>query len=185
MTLIVERTGIQWKRSAPRLRYNEEKQEDVMAIASLVLTVFLASPQAVSLDLSAADLKDFLMIMGKSANLNVVLHPSVQGSITLNVRDAPWETLLDMVLRNYGLTRETEGNLMRIVPVSVIEAELRQRAAAEDARLAAQPLETRTYILNYARAADVAPIVSNLLSPRGMVIVDERRNALIVRDVVP
>jgi type IV pilus assembly protein PilQ len=154
-----------------------------MAIAGIFLSLFLASSQTISLDLSGASLSDFLDIMGRSANLNVVLHPAVQGSITLNVRDAPWETLLDMVLRNYGLGREIEGNLMRIVPLSVLQDEMRQRAAVENARLDALPLTTRVYTLNYAKAEELAPIISRLLSQRGVVIVDSRRNALIVRDV--
>jgi type IV pilus assembly protein PilQ len=154
-----------------------------MATAGIFLTLFLASSQTISMDLSGASLRDFLDIMGRSANLNVVLHPAVQGSVTLNVRDAPWETLLDMVLRNYGLGRETEGNLMRIVPLSVLQDEMRQRAAIENSRFDALPLTTRVYALSYAKAEEMAPIVARLLSQRGVVIVDPRRNALIVRDV--
>ena len=74
---------------------------------------------------------------------------------------------------------------MRIAPQSLIEEEYRARAATEEARLDAQPLEIRTYMLNYARAADIAAIVSKLLSPRGIVLVDTRRNALIIKDVAP
>ena len=155
-----------------------------MAVLNLLLAAILTSPQAVSFDLKDADLRDFLVTMGKSANLNVVLHPAVEGKITLNVRDVPWEPLLNMVLRNYSLGQEIQGNIVRIAPASVIEGEYKQRAAVEEARLSALPLELRTYVLNYAKAADVAVIVSKFLSPRGVVIADPRRNMLIIRDVV-
>jgi type II secretory pathway component HofQ len=154
-----------------------------MAILSLLLVVAFNQPLTVSLDLRDANLRDFLETMAESANMNLVLHPAVEGKITLRVREAPWETLLEMVLRNYRLSRESEGNVMRIAPQWVFEEEYRARAAIEEARLNARPFEIRTYTLNYARAADVAVIVSKLLSPRGSVLVDTRRNAIIVKDV--
>jgi hypothetical protein len=46
------------------------------------------------------------------------------------------------------------------------------------------PLQTQIYFLNYAKADDVALVVSRMLSPRGSVIAYKPRNALIVRDVV-
>jgi type IV pilus assembly protein PilQ len=155
-----------------------------MAILSLVLASVLVLPlQEVSFDLKDADLRDFFRMVAESTRLNVVLHPAVQGRITLNVQNAPLDTLLEVVLKNYGLGREINGSVMRIVPLSVIESELRQRADIEQARLLAQPLETRIYVLNYAKAADVAPLISRFLSPRGEIVVDTRRNAIIIRDV--
>jgi len=156
-----------------------------MVILSLLLAGVLASPQAVSLDLKDADLRDVLMTLGATANLSVLLHPAVEGKLSLSVRNVSWELLLDMVLKNHNLGREVQGNIMRIAPLSVLEGEYKQRAATEQARLSALPLETRTYALNYARAADVAVAISKFVSPRGVVIVDPRRNMLIIRDVVP
>jgi len=156
-----------------------------MVTLSLFLVALLNQPLTVSLDLRDANLRDFLETMAQSASMNLVLHPAVEGKITLRVQDAPWDTLMEMVLKNYQLNREIQGNLMRIVPQSVIREEYRARAAMEEARLNAQPLEVRTYMLNYARAADIAVIVSKLLSPRGIVLVDTRRNALIIKDVAP
>jgi type II secretory pathway component HofQ len=71
------------------------------------------------------------------------------------------------------------------VPTFVIEQEYKQQAAVEQARRNALPLETRIVVLNYAKATDIAPIVSKLLSPRGSVIADAQRNALIITDIAP
>ena len=156
-----------------------------MIIVSLLVSAILTCPQAISLDLRDADLREVLMMLGTTASPNVVLHPAVQGKVSLTVHDARPDVLLDIVLNNYSLGREVQGNITRIAPLSVLADEYRQRAATEEARLTAVPLETRIYVLNYAKAADVALITSKLLSPRGVVIVDPRRNAIIVRDVVP
>ena len=155
-----------------------------MTVLGLILaTLLMTAPQDVSLDLRDADLQDFFRLMAETGNINIVLHPAVQGKITLSVKNAPRDVLMDVVLKNYGLAIETNGNVMRIVPLSVIENEYRQRAAIEQARLASLPLETRTIILNYAKAADVARIMSQFLSPYGSIAVDARRNAIIIRDI--
>jgi type IV pilus assembly protein PilQ len=122
--------------------------------------------------------------MANMANMNVVLHPAVQGKVNLMVKDAPWEQMLDLVMKNHGLGKEVEGNNMRIAPAATFEAERKQRAATEDAGLNALPLQTHIYVLNYAKAEDIALVISKMLSPRGSVIAYPPRNAVIVRDVV-
>ena len=154
-----------------------------MTISSLVLAALLASSQLVSLDTREMDLSDFFRLIGNIANMNVVLHPAVEGKVNLMVKHAPWESVLDLVLKNHGLGKEVEGNIMRIAPVATFEAELKQRTATEEARLNALPLQTHIYALSYAKAADMALVMSKMLSPRGSIVVYPARNALIVRDV--
>jgi type IV pilus assembly protein PilQ len=155
-----------------------------MTISTLTLAAFLASAQLVSIDARDIDLSDFFRFMADAGNVNIVIHPAVQGKVNLTVKDAPWEQLLDLVMKNYGLGKEVEGNVMRIAPIAAFEAEYKQRAATEQARLNALPLQTQIYFLNYAKADDVALVVSRMLSPRGSLITYRPRNALIVRDVV-
>lgn len=153
----------------------------------LYLFLALASPQStpppVTIDVRNAPLTDFLTMMGTMGNMNVLLHPSIQGNITLSVRDANWDALLDLVLKNYGLGREMQSNVMRIAPLAVLEQGYKQEAAVEAARQSVAPLETRVYVFNYVKAADMAPVFSKFLSPRGVVIVEPSRNMLIIRDV--
>jgi type IV pilus assembly protein PilQ len=154
-----------------------------MHISTLVLAVFFASAQLVSLDTRDMDLSDFFRLMANIANVNVVLHPAIQGKVNLMIKDAPWEQVLDVVLKSQGLAKEIEGNIMRIAPAAAFEAEQKQRAATEEARLNALPLQTHIYFLNYARAEDIAAVISKMLSPRGSVTAYRPRNAVIVRDV--
>src|SRR5881296_3049800 len=149
-------------------------------ISSLGFAAFLASAQMISIDARDLDLGDFFRLIANAANINVVIHPSVQGKVNLAVKEVPWERVLDMVLKSHGLTKEVEGNIMRIVPVAVLEAEAKQKAAAEQACLNALPLQTHTYFLNYAKAESVAPIISSMLSSRGSVVAYPGRNAIIV-----
>ncbi len=154
-----------------------------MVMPTLIFTALLAQAQLITLDARDMDLGDFLRFMGQVADLNVVIHPTVQGKVNLMVKEAPWAQVLDMVLKTHGLVKEIEGNIMRIIPVAALEAEARQKAVAEQACVNALPLQTRTYFLNYAKAENIAPIISRMLSPRGSVVAYPTRNAVIVRDV--
>ncbi len=152
-------------------------------ISSLGFAAFLASAQMISIDARDLDLGDFFRLIANAANINVVIHPSVQGKVNLAVKEVPWERVLDMVLKSHGLAKEVEGNIMRIVPLANLEAEQKQKAAVEQACINALPLQTHLYVLNYARAEDVSVIISKMLSPRGSVVAYHGRNAVIVRDV--
>jgi len=152
-------------------------------MTTLFLTAFFVSAQLITLDARDMDLGDFLRFMGNVAGMNVVIHPAVQGKVNLMVKEAQWEQVLDVVLKTHGLAKEVEGNIMRVVPNAVFEAEAKQKAATAAACLNALPLQTHTYFLNYAKAEDIAAIISRLLSPRGSVVAYPARNAVIVRDV--
>jgi type IV pilus assembly protein PilQ len=156
-----------------------------MTTSTLLLSMVLSLSQLVSIDSKDMDLSEFFRVMADAAKMNIVLHPAVQGKVNLMVKEAPWEQVLDVVIKNHGLRKEVEGNLMRIAPAAVFEAEYRQAAAIEEARLNALPLQTRIYFLNYARAEEIALIISKGLSPRGSVVAYRPRNAVIVRDVFP
>jgi type IV pilus assembly protein PilQ len=154
-----------------------------MTISTLVLMAFFASAQFVSIDARDMDLGDFLRFMANIANMNVLLHPAVQGKVNLMVKEARWEQVLDVVLKTHGLAKEVEGNIMRIAPTATFEAEQREKAATAEACLKALPLQTHVYFLNYARAENVAVLISKMLSPRGSVVAYPARNAVIVTDV--
>jgi type II secretory pathway component HofQ len=160
-------------------------KEVSMTIPTLILATLLGGAQSVSFDVKDMKLTDFFRLLADAGSVNVVVHPAVEGNISLTIKDVPWDQLLDVVTKNYGLEKEVTGNIVRIVPVRAIEAEYRQRAAAEQARLNALPLQTRVYVLHYGRAEDIAAIVSKFLSPRGSVVVYRPLNALIVRDIGP
>ena len=137
-----------------------------MTMPLLILTTFL-SAQLVSLDTTEMPMNEFIRLVAKAANMNVVLHPAVQGNVNVMVKDAPWEQILDLVLKNHGLGKEIQENTIRIAPEEKL------------------PLQTYVYYLKYTKAEDLAPIITMMVSPRGSVAAYTARNAVIVRDVRP
>jgi type IV pilus assembly protein PilQ len=88
-----------------------------------------------------------------------------------------------VILTSKGLGMVRRGNLIRVAPQTVLEKERELAIAREKQRLALAPLETRLVPVSYAGADTLQPRVSELLSERGKVAVDERTNILVVRDI--
>lgn len=146
-----------------------------------------ATPQytgeIISVDLKDYEIQDFFRLISEISGLNVVLDPNVKGTVTLRLTDVPWDQALDVVLKNYGLGGQLQGNVLRIATNNTLQGEQQAQKALRDAQDLASPLETRTFILNYTKAGDVSTTLTRLLSPRGTIIQDARRNALIISDL--
>jgi len=143
--------------------------------------------EPITLTLKDADIKDVLRTFSALTQLNIVLDPSVSGSVTVELRDVPWDQALDLILRINGLDYVLENNVLRVAPISKLAQEKSAQAAFEQEKERAKPLKTVVKPLSYAKAQYVATLLtgeSYLLSERGSVVVDERTNKIIIRDVV-
>jgi type IV pilus assembly protein PilQ len=143
--------------------------------------------EPITLTLKDADIKDVLRTFSALTQLNIVLDPSVGGSVTVELREVPWDQALDLILRINGLDYVLENNVLRVAPINKLAQEKAQQASFEKERERARPLKTVVKPLSYAKADYVAGLLSSesyLLSERGSVVVDQRTNKLILRDVV-
>ena len=87
------------------------------------------SGERISFNLEDADLKDFFRVIGEISGLNFVLDPDVEGSLTLFLKEVPWDQALDTVLEQQGMGRRLSGNVLRIARLSTLEAEQQQPLA--------------------------------------------------------
>ena len=142
------------------------------------------SGHAVSLDFQNADLRAVLRAFAEISGLNMVIDPTIQGSVDVALRDVPWDQAFDIILRANKLGYSVEGTIVRVTPLLVIaEEEAQRRRIAEEQALSGE-LEVVTRALSYAKAEDVAPLLTRtVLSARGQVQTDARTNTLIVNDL--
>ncbi len=144
--------------------------------------------EPISLNLKDVDLKDFFRLIHEISGLNIIIDPNVSGSVTLVLDSVPWDQALDIVLKNNGLGKVLEGNVLRIAKVETLTAEQEGQTKLAAARMDAAPLVTVFRPINYAKAADIATLLKTwagggALSRRGTVLVDIRGNTLIISDV--
>lgn len=138
----------------------------------------------VTLDFQGADLRAVLRTFADISGLNIVIDPSITGSVDVALRDVPWDQALDIILRANKLGYSVDGTIVRIVPLNVLAQESEDRKKLADATALAGELRIITRPLSYAKAADLVPIITrSTLSSRGDVQIDTRTNTLIIRDL--
>jgi len=139
--------------------------------------------EPISVNLKDVDLKDFFRLIHEISGLNVVLDPEVKGTLTIVLDDVPWDQALDIVLKNNTLSRQLDGNVLRIASVDTLRKEAEAHRAQQEAEALAVDKVTVTRFLSYAHSADVGTTVKKFLSQRGSVVADERTNAVIISDI--
>jgi type IV pilus assembly protein PilQ len=139
--------------------------------------------EPISVNLKDVDLKDFFRLIHEISGLNVVLDPQIHGTLTIVLDDVPWDQALDIVLKNNDLSRQLDGNVLRIATVETLRKEAENRRAQIDAEALAVDKVSITRFLSYAHAKDLLLPIKKFLSQRGDVVADERTNSLIVSDI--
>jgi type IV pilus assembly protein PilQ len=139
--------------------------------------------EPISVNLKDVDLKDFFRLIHEISGLNVVLDPDVKGNLTIVLDDVPWDQALDIVLKNNDLTRQLDGNVLRIATVDTLRKEAEGRRAQQEAEALAIDKVTVTRFLSYAHSRDVVTTLKKFLTQRGDVVADDRTNAIIISDI--
>ncbi|MEN8369399.1 type IV pilus secretin PilQ [Acinetobacter bereziniae] len=158
----------------------------------------------ISLDFQDIEVRRVLQLLADFTGINMVAADSVQGNITLRLKDVPWDQALDIILKTKNLDKRRNGSVIWIAPVTeLIKAEEDEaKALAQSVKLA--PIQTEYINLNYAKVADVLKLLEDsrnpkgaqangtsntdslalesLLSSRGSAVADIRTNTLIIND---
>ncbi len=148
-----------------------------------------------TLDFAKADIRNILKLIGEVSNLNIVWGPEVKGTVSMRLKNVPWDQALDIVLETNNLGTRIQGNIIWVTTKKKIhklekEKEAKQRAelekirtakAAEKEAKAAEPLITAYIPVDFAKAEEIKEHI--VLSERGKTSVDERTNTVIITDI--
>ena len=139
--------------------------------------------EPLSLTLKDADIKDVLRTFAQLTGLNIAIDPQVTGTVSVEFTDVPWDQALELILRQNGLAYDLEGNVMRIGTVDRLATEQAATRRREEEKRLNVPTTSVARRLSYAKAGEISALLSQLASPRGKIIVDERTNQIIVTDI--
>ena len=143
--------------------------------------------ERLSLNFQDIEVRAVLQLIADFTDLNMVTSDSVGGSVTLRLKNVPWDQALDIILKSRGLAMRQSGNVIMVAPAEEIAARERLELEAERQVQQLAPLRTEFVKVNYANAASLIQLIqaeeNKLLSERGNVAIDERTNTLIVQDV--
>ena len=195
--LLVENTG-EWEHSA----YQSDNQFvlEVRAVKpdpNRLVAGPKYSGEKLSLNFQNIDVRSLLQVIADFTNFNIITTDTVQGNLTLRLKDVPWDQALDIILeaKQLGMTRV--GNVIRVAPKKELDDEALARREVSNKLEALEALQTEIFRLNFAKAQEAAEALrqgvntgsgqgthtNRLLSARGSVIADARTNQVFVTDV--
>jgi type IV pilus secretin PilQ/predicted competence protein len=136
-----------------------------------------------SLSFQHADIRSVVNHLADYGQVNIVVSPTVDASVSLALKDVSWEQALDILTKTYNLTAVNEEGYIRILHTEewLQESKSLQQHHAEQNTLV--PLQSKIVNVNYASANDLVIPLKSLLTGRGSVQVEVRTNSLIIQDI--
>jgi type II secretory pathway component HofQ len=127
----------------------------------------------VSVTWEAVPLRDVLLAFASFSGVSIVAGAGVDGVVTADINDQPWDVALEAILASLGLFAvEEESGIIRV-----------QSLADTAVQETVEPIVTRSYRLSFARASEIQSSLAPLLSPRGSISILETTNTVIVSDI--
>jgi type IV pilus assembly protein PilQ len=123
-----------------------------------------ASGPRIFLDVQDADIKAVFRLLSEYAQVSIVSGDDVKGTLSVHLRDVPWDQALDTVLRIKGLGQQRDGNVITVMTLEKMKKDEADRVAVQkqrDAdRLAVQKKEDEDK-LREPQITRVVPIAYN------------------------
>jgi len=145
--------------------------------------------QRLTLNFQDIETRAVLQLLAETSGRNIVVSDTVQGNVTLRLRNVPWDQALDIVMTTKGLDMRQNGNVIIVAPAEEIAARETADLEAKQAISELEPTYSEFLQVNYAKASDLAALISadggsgnSLLSERGSIAVDDRTNTLLIQD---
>ncbi|MFA6121259.1 MAG: type IV pilus secretin PilQ [Sideroxydans sp.] len=145
------------------------------------------SGEKLTLNFQSISTREALSVIADFTGLNMVISDTVSGSLTLRLKDVPWDQAFDIILQSRGLDMRKNGNVIQVAPREEIAAKEKIDFSSRQEITELEPLRTENFALSYAKAADIVKLISDdkqkILSKRGSATFDLRTNLLFVKDV--
>ncbi len=148
--------------------------------------------EKLSLNFQNIEVRSLLQVIADFTNFNIVTSDTVTGSLTLRLKDVPWDQALQIVMDSKGLWMRKTGSVLWIAPKDEIDERAKKDYEAIQAIQKLEPLRTEAFQLNYAKASDLVLRLTatnqgggnrvRFLTERGSAIAEPRTNQLFVTD---
>lgn len=160
---------------------------------------FQYTGEKLSLNFQNIEVRALLQLIADFSDFNLVASDAVNGSITLRLKNVPWDQALDIILKAKGLDKRVDGNVLMVAPAAEIAERERLQVEANKQLQELAPLRTEYIRIRYADARKLFDLfdddnrggggsssndnaTGSILSARGNAIVDERTNTIILTD---
>ena len=169
--------------------------EEVTASVQVQSEAHAYTGEPMSMHFQNIEMRTALQLVSEFSGVNIIMSDSVTGSLSMRLKDVPWDQVLHTLLQTRGLGQQQDGNVIWVAPLAELAAREKGALETKYAIQVVEPLQTRSFALNYAKASDMlAPLLNQasghsgaaaprLLTSRGSAMADARTNQLFVTDI--
>jgi type IV pilus assembly protein PilQ len=199
--MVIEPTGA-WEHSAYQSdsQFVVEVRPQKVDAAKLTQGIGFTG-EKLSLNFQNIEVRALLQVIADFTNFNIITSDSVTGSVTLRLKDVPWDQAFQIIMEAKSLGMRKTGNVLLIAPKDELDAKTKKDLESAAAIQNLEPLKTQSFQMNYAKAADIANQIngtggssgggggsgssggSRILSTRGSVMAEPRTNQIFVTDI--
>lgn len=141
----------------------------------------------ISINVKEISVANLLKMIADASGFNIILSDKTtqRPAMSLTLTNIPWDQALDTIFSLGKLVAGKNGN---ILVVKTLEEATEERKIEEEAKLQSQskaPLVTKIFPISFAEIKDLSTLLTPYLTPdRGAISVDNRTNAIIVKDTI-
>ena len=142
------------------------------------------SGKPISIEVRDVGVRDVISFIADQSGANLVASDEVKGEVTLKLMQVPWDQALLLVMKARQLGYVRQGNVLRIAPLEILQAETENARKVVEAQRLAEPLRVRIVPVSYGKVSDLATQVREFLSARGKIVADTRTSSVIITDII-
>ena len=117
--------------------------------------------EKLSLNFQNVEVRAVLQVIADFTGLNIITSDTVTGSLTLRLKDIPWDQALDIIMQTKGLDMRKNGNVVLIAPREELAVKEKQQLEAQLQISELEPLQFECFELNYIRAQGLAHLLQS------------------------
>lgn len=133
----------------------------------------LSQQPRITITFSNTPIQDVLLAFSSFSGKSIVPGSNVEGLVTANIQNQPWDVALQAILSGQGLVaEENDYGIIRVDNITDLNA-----------REEVEPIYTVAHRINYGTAAELQASITPLLTARGTITAGSGTNTLIVNDI--
>lgn len=161
--------------------------QDANVLSSYTLSDYLAGNvkfygKRISLEMNSMDIREALRFITDESGLNMVISDEVKGSVSMKLRQVPWDQALVVLMKTKNLGYTRQGNVLRITTMEELLKEEDRAAKLVSDKKKLETLKVRMFPISYAKVDELEKKIKDFLTERGRAVGDVRTNALVVTD---
>ncbi|WP_432773828.1 type IV pilus secretin PilQ [Francisella salimarina] len=145
--------------------------------------------EPISISFKDTPVQTVLQVLSEFAGLNLVVSSSVRGNMSIDLKNVPWNEVMNIVLVSKGLATKKMSSILYVATAAEIAAQEQLELQTKRSLENNATLVTEFIPLNYTTAQAAQTVITSMakqnggiMSPRGSITSDARTNTLIVTD---